>query len=217
MNLVLILGLINVQCVIKIKSSKVLEKSFQESDCKFLEEKQHSIESSENGVQDPFFVNSISDRVFKCGILPAFLINNIKSNAKFFIKWSFKTPKTVRLEFRLDSIEELASLSYYFSIRKFNGNEFYSQVTQLHQPPEDMANTSVNKQTLLLNIHTISLEYHEKYDVLKNAFVVCTIIINVKFAIAFNLPFMCVDVYFDEFFYEKDKVSKSILIALRLT
>lgn len=186
--------------------------SITEYDCSLIKESTlSSSKGSESILENSFFTSSRTELI-KCGILPANLVNNQKSNSKFLIKWSFKTHKSIELEFRLDSVENYSLLNYYYSIRKFTGDEFYSGVKPFQPLPETIdtampiSNNTDHKNTLILNIETISIEYKEEYDQLKNAFIICTIILNLKSGITFNLPFMCVDVFFDKFYYRKDKV-----------
>ncbi len=70
----------------------------------------------------------------KCGILPAELVNNHKSNAKFFIHWLFNSHSSFKLSFRLEFIEDYTYLNYYFSIRKFTTNEeFLTKIHRFHE------------------------------------------------------------------------------------
>lgn len=176
----------------------------QESfDCNLIRE---SIDSESD--LESFFISG-SYLSLKCGIIPASLVNNKESNAKFLIKWTFKTTKSIELEFRIDSVEDYSILNYYYSIRKFNGHEFYSGVKPFLPEPEEINESTNNtdlKNTLLLNVETVSFDYMEEFDQIKNSFIICTIVLNLQSGISFNLPFMCVDVFFDQFYYEKDKV-----------
>lgn len=202
--------------------SKAESSSF---DCSLIKESIESEPQSPESILEAKFLDS-SYKCLKCGIVPSSLVNNAGSNAKFLIKWSFKAPKTVEIEFRLDSIEDYASLNYYYSIRKYNHEEFYSGVKpfvdesmMMMTPNPKQRDLLTNgtaadhKNSLLLNIKIVSHHYLEEFDQLKNAYIICTIIMNLKNGFAFTLPFMCVDVFYDDFYYEKDKVDFVLFIS----
>lgn len=177
-------------------------------DCNLIREYVSSRESSPESTLENDFLNS-HYHFLKCGILPARLVNNKETNAIFLIKWTFLNAHLIELEFRLDSVENYSMLNYYYSIRRFDHEEFYSGVKAFQPLPDEypmILNNTDHKNTLLLNMHTISIEYNEEYDLLRNAFVICTIVLNLRDGFEFTLPFMCVDVFFDDFYYEKDKV-----------
>ena len=88
----------------------------------------------------------------KCGILPANLMNNKKSNSKFFIHWLFNSHKSFKLSFRLEFVENYTLLSYYFSIRKFTTNEefltkirSFTEINETKMEDEDENEASIEE------------------------------------------------------------------------
>jgi hypothetical protein len=78
----------------------------------------------------------------KCGILPAELVNNARSNAKFFVHWLFNSHTSFKLSFRLEYIEDFTRLNYYFSIRKFTTNEEHlTRIHRFHETNETTLNS----------------------------------------------------------------------------
>lgn len=202
-----------------------VEKNSQDSyDCSLI--KEYLVSERSNELLDAYFKPSSLTHV-KCGILPSALVNNQISNAKFLLKWSFHTVKSIEVEFQLDSIENYSSLNYYFALRRFNDEEFNMGVNELrpgglHRMIPAASNdtqqvtTSVNmtsgwstRNSMMLNVGAIMKNGHhsDEFGHLKNAFVVCVVILNIRMGAAFSLPFMCMDVFIDKFYYEKDKVN----------
>ena len=78
------------------------------------------------------FSSSTSDKssvlINKCGLIPAVLVSNNDSNAKFFVQLLTNRPLSFRIDFRLSYVESFSHLNYYFSIRKYGGADVFSRV-----------------------------------------------------------------------------------------
>lgn len=199
-------------------------------DCSLIREYLGSSSKSSSNSLQSFFKSS--EKYVKCGILPAAIVNNQQYNAKFLIKWEFKTDKSIQVDFLLDSVEDFSSLKYYFAIRRFDADEFNLGVNEFKPeeiittttqspgaPNETVTNTSFSstKNTIVLNVNLpVASHHHGEFDQLKNAFITCVIILNTKLGVSFNLPFMCVDIFIDEFYYEKDKVESFFFGLLKI-
>ena len=55
----------------------------------------------------------------RCGIIPAQLVSNEHSHAKFFIHWLFNSHSSFLVSFRLAFVEDLRHLNYQFTVRQF--------------------------------------------------------------------------------------------------
>lgn len=228
----MIIEFIVVKCFILLISSFEIRASETQSqssslkdsyDCSLIREYLGSSSKSASNSLQSFFKST--EKYVKCGILPAAIANNQHYNAKFLIKWEFKTDKSIQVDFLLDSVEDFSSLKYYFAIRRFDADEFNLGVNEFkpeiepaeitttiqYAPNETVTNTSFSstKNTIVLNVNLpVASHHHGEFDQLKNAFITCVIILNTKLGVSFNLPFMCVDIFIDEFYYEKDKVKE---------
>ena len=58
--------------------------------------------NAENFTVIPLSLWEMDPMFSKCGILPAELVNNNRSNAKFFIHWLFNSHNSFKLSFRLE-------------------------------------------------------------------------------------------------------------------
>lgn len=72
----------------------------------------------------------------KCGIIPAELVSNQHSHAKFFIHWLFNSHHSFKLTFRLEFIENYTNLNYYYSIRTYTGQEIFTKAYKFHETNE---------------------------------------------------------------------------------
>lgn len=174
----------------------------------------------------------------KCGIIPAELTNNAKSHSKFFIHWLFNSHSSFRLSFRLEYAENYTFLNYYYSVRRYTSDEVYTRRHKFHEANETENSTTeasleeslelkdelkkvslFSKQEiktamnepdnhLIVKFKPAPLIYDDKFDMLKNMFIVCVVIINLNTGITFTLPFMCVDIFIDKRYYKHLKLDK---------
>lgn len=157
-----------------------------------------------------YFEHNSNTASLKCGIIPANLINNKNSNAIFLIERILNTNKnSIRLRFFLDDVEDYSHLNYYYSLRTFKKNEFFTNAKSFKFKKNE--NISKNND-LILNI-----KHQSKYTLVQDFFIVCIIIMNLKNGIMFNLPFMCMDIMTkNEYLYERIETKRSIFVLISL-
>ena len=165
----------------------------------------------------------------KCGIIPAQLISNNRSHARFYMNWNFESDSLLKVSFRVDFVEDYANLKYYYAIRKYTGLEVYSQVLNLENTSGEQSNRTAeesvkrrlrrgdddgdddaNETTTNRTKHMIldfkdlpkpSLSNRNYYEMANSMLIICVMIANLNEGFSFNLPFMCADIFLDKNYY----------------
>ena len=128
----------------------------------------------------------------KCGVIPGQLLSNKKNNGLFYINWKFNSDHSLTINFELNNIENYSILNYYYTLRKYaSSNESSTNVTKFIN----------NSNSLIFNFNSVSTKYENEYDILTHMYIMCVMIINLNDATIFSLPFMCIDVFVDQNYY----------------
>ncbi len=139
--------------------------------------------------QNKLLLNPIST---KCGVIPGQLLSNKKSNGLFHINWKFESDHSFVINFQLSRIENYSILNYYYTFRKYASlNESSTNVTKFVN----------NSNSLMFNFNPVSTSHENEYNILTHMYIVCVMIINLNDATIFSLPFMCIDVFVDQNYY----------------
>lgn len=102
-----------------------------------------------------------------------------------------------------ESVEEETSIEDALELKDSLKKQFIFKHTRELQNSSSI-HESYNH--LVVNFDPAPTRYEEKFDMLKNMFIVCVVILNLNSGLTFTLPFMCVDVFTDKSYYKTLKL-----------